>query len=202
MLNFMKYPLHLSKLIEHLKKLPGVGFKTAERFAFQLLSWNENSLIELSNLIAGLNSSLDECKSCGALCDSQGCLICHDLSRDKKTICVVVSKREIFAFEETGQFRGLYHVLGSLFSPMQGKVLDAQRLDALKKRIFNNQVTEVIVAIDATLEGDATALFIKESLQDVDVKVSRIAFGLPQNCSLEFVDGSTLSYALRGRSIY
>jgi recombination protein RecR len=198
----MRYPLHLRKLIEQFKKLPGVGSKSAERFAFQLLTWKDLDRQEFANLISQSVSRLSDCTECGLLCESDNCLICNDKDRDSKIICVVVSQREVFSFEETGQFRGLYHVLGSLFSPLQGRALSQDKILKLKERISNRAVSEVIIAIDATLEGDATALYIKENIQDLPLKVSRIAFGLPQNCSLEFVDGSTLSSALKGRLIF
>jgi recombination protein RecR len=127
-------------------------------------------------------------------------LLCIDQQRDAKTLCVVISQSQIFAFEQTGQFKGLYHVIGSLFSPLEGKVIKNKSIEKLKERIETQSVEEVILAIDATLEGDATALYIKDILSSFNIKISRIAFGLPQNCSLEFVDGSTLSYAIKGRS--
>jgi recombination protein RecR len=198
----MRYPLHLRKLIEHFKKLPGVGSKSAERFAFQLLTWKDTDRQEFANLISQSISSLADCKECGSLCENENCLMCNDKERDSKIICVVVSQKEVFSFEETGQFKGLYHVLGSLFSPLQGRALSQDKILKLKERIVSKGVSEVIIAIDATLEGDATALYIKENIQDLPVKISRIAFGLPQNCSLEFVDGSTLSSALKGRLIF
>jgi recombination protein RecR len=198
----MRYPQQLNRLIEHLKKLPGVGSKSAERFAFQIITWQEKSRNDFAELIANLGTSLSSCSDCGSLCDQAGCLICLDSNRNRALLCVVVSQKEVFAFEQTGQFKGLYHVLGTLFSPMNSKFINNEKIDKLQKRIEEEFIEEVIVAIDATLEGDATALYIKDNLKHLPVKVSRIAFGLPQNCSLEFVDGSTLSYALRGRSTF
>jgi recombination protein RecR len=196
----MKYPLHLRKLIESFRKLPGVGLKSAERYAFHLLNLSDKERFEFARLVDDVKLHLIDCPNCGSLTDASPCLLCIDQQRDAKTLCVVISQSQIFAFEQTGQFKGLYHVIGSLFSPLEGKVIKNKSIEKLKERIETQSVEEVILAIDATLEGDATALYIKDILSSFNIKISRIAFGLPQNCSLEFVDGSTLSYAIKGRS--
>lgn len=195
----MSYPNHINKLIEYFKKLPGVGLRSAERFTFQLLNWRQDNLEELAFLLMTLKQNLKDCTSCGALTDLNCCSICTDPFRDRSKLLVVISQKELFSFEATGQFNGLYHVLGFSFSPLHGRSIEPLALEKLKSRFKNHEVKEVILAIDATIEGDATALYIKEFLADQNVTVSRIAFGLPQNCSLDFVDGSTLSYALKGR---
>lgn len=198
----MRYPSYLNKLIEQFKKLPGVGSKTAERFAFQMLSWSPEHRKEMAELIGGISSRLECCTECGSLCENEKCTICQDVHRDRKIICVVATQKEVFSFEGTGQFKGLYHVLGQIFSPLEGKLMSDDVLLKLKNRIKDLETEEIIIALDATLEGDASALFIKENLDGISIKISRIAFGLPVNSALEFACGSTLSSALRGRSLY
>lgn len=193
----MSYPSYLLKVIDSLKRLPGVGAKTAERFAFQLLGWPSSRLTELSALIAGLPTEIIACEKCGALMDEKRCPFCNNASRDFSTLCIVASPKDVFAVEETGSFRGIYHVLDGLLSPIEGKGPEVLELEKLVGRI--EAVNEVIIALDSTLEGDATSLFLKRELEAHDIVVSRLAFGLPMGSPLDYVDSGTLAHAFSGR---
>jgi recombination protein RecR len=197
-----KYPSHLAQLIAFLKKLPGVGTKTAERFAFQFLNWQEHELQAFSAIFAQLKKKTTQCSDCHCLTDNNSCPFCHNGLRDKTQLCIIASPRDAYSLEETGAYRGLYHVLGGLLSPLDGKTPEHLTLEQLKKRLTTLQIKEVIIALDSTLEGDTTSLFLKEQIQGWGFSVSRLAFGLPIGSSLDFVDGSTLARALTGRQIF
>lgn len=194
----MHYPDHLLKLIAVLKKFPGVGTKTAERFAFHLLDWPEEKLMEMSSTIKEVKSHLKICPLCGALIE-KSCTICGDKSRNQEILCIVASVKDIFLIEETREYRGLYHVLGTLFSPIHGKAPHPQTIEKLKTRIETMGVKEVIIGLDSTIEGDATALFLKKELISYPITLFRLALGLPMGSSFDFIDGGTLARALAGR---
>lgn len=194
-----KYPLPLLKLIANLKRFPGVGSRTAERFAFHLLSWPEGQLKELAETISTAKEKICACPECHCLKDETSCDFCDLKKRDTNQLCVISSAKDVFAIEETGSFRGLYHVLGGLLSPLEGKHPQHLDFEGLRRRIETHNVQEIIVALDSTLEGDTTALYLREQLQGTNVKISRLAFGLPMGSSLDFVDGGTLMRALSGR---
>ncbi len=197
-----KYPASLNQLIAHLKKLPGVGTKTAERFAFQMLSWQQTELQQLASIIDELKIKITKCDDCNCLQDTHGCQFCNNPNREQSQLCIIACARDVYAVEETGAYRGLYHVLGGLLSPIDGKTPEHLHLEALKKRIETLQCKEIIIALDSTLEGDTTALFLKEQIQQWGLPVSRLAFGLPIGSSLDFVDGGTLARALTGRQSF
>lgn len=196
------YPKDLLKLIACLKKLSGVGSKTAQRFAFELIKWKEYELRDLSDLLKDLKKNIIHCKTCGCLISEGECHYCNSPIRDKSKICVVSSFREAFLIENTKSYNGLYHVIESLISPIDGKEIDAENIQRLKKRITSDSVKEIIIALDSTIEGDTTALFLKEELKDFAANISRLAFGLPMGASLDFIDGGTLTQALIGRQTY
>jgi recombination protein RecR len=197
----MRYPEHLLKLIAVLKKLPGVGSKTAERFAFHMLSWPEERLRDAGEIIKSIKENLRCCSDCGALVGKENCPFCDLTRRDKNLLCVVATPKEIFSIEETRTYQGLYHVLDGNFSPLQGKISNSPSLDRLKNRIASLQVREVILALDATLEGDATSLFLKKELGTLPVSLSRLGMGMPMGSSLDLLDGGTLGRALSGRQL-
>jgi recombination protein RecR len=199
----MKYPQHLIKLIEVLKKLPGVGSKSAERFAFQLIQWPEMQLTEMANIIESSKQKLRYCSTCGCLGDENACYFCTEQRMASGTLCVTASARDVFAIEATREFKGAYHVLGGVLSPLEGKGPEVLKLHKLKDRLLQSSIREIVIAIDSTVEGDATALFLKGALAELPgVKVSRLAFGLPMGSSLDYVDGGTLARAFSGRSAY
>lgn len=198
----MKYPSHLVKLIEVLKRLPGVGSKSAERFAFDMLQWQSAQLQEMADIIAQTPERLRHCETCGCLMGDLPCTFCDGARMSSGTLCVIASPRDVFAIEATREFRGSYHVLGGLLSPMEGRGPESLHLPALLTRIAQGAIREVILALDSTLEGDATALYLKNALERFPLVVSRLAFGLPMGSSLDYVDGGTLARALSGRSAY
>jgi recombination protein RecR len=193
------YPNHLIKLIEYFKKLPGIGSKTAERFAFHLIKWRPEELHDFSNIIGDIKIKILTCSICGCLLDDQRCDFCDTNKRMGNCICVVSSFKDVFALEQTKSYKGLYHVIDNLLSPIDGKELD---LDKLIKRIETNNITEMIIALDSTLEGDTTALYIKEKLSNYNLNISRLAFGMPIGSSLEYIDKSTLTQAFVGRQSF
>lgn len=194
-----RYPKDLLTLIAHLKKLPGVGKKTAERYAFHLLEWEGKELNSFAEKLATLKEKLPACEECGCLMNGALCSFCDRHQRDPLVFCVIASPRDVYAIEETGDFRGMYHVLGTLLSPLEGKTPDHLNMPHLEKRIEQLGTKEIILALDSTLEGDATALFLREHLGKMDITISRLAFGLPIGSSLDFVDEGTLSQAFSGR---
>jgi recombination protein RecR len=197
----MHYPYIIEKLMKHLQRLPGVGRRTAERYAFDLLlNWSQNELSEFQKILLDLKATIGQCATCGCITDQRGCMICDDLMRKQEQLCIVSSAREVFSIESTQEFRGLYHVLGGLLSPLDGRGEEALGLQALRNRLKSSTIKEVILALDSTVEGDATSLFLKEELKVFDVTVSRLAFGIPVGSSLEYVDGGTLARALSGRN--
>jgi len=197
----MRYPDHLLKLIGVLKKLPGVGSRSAERFAFQLIDWSPEKLAEMGDIIKSIKENLNYCSECGALIETK-CPLCSSSRRDPHLLCIVASSKDIFAIEETREYQGHYHVLGSLLSPLQGQSISSGTIENIKNRISKLQITEVIIALDATLEGDATSLFLKKELSSLPLSISRLALGLPMGTALDFIDGGTLGRALAYRRNY
>ncbi len=199
----INYPAHLNKLIEVLKRLPGVGTKSAERFAFHMLGWPEHHLEEMGQVIGDVVSQIQTCQSCGCLMNhGHACSFCDTDARDQRTICLVASPRDAFAIERTREYRGLYHVLGGLLSPIDGRGPEALALNDLLVRVDRHNITEMVIALDSTLEGDATALYLKQVLASRNLNISRLAFGLPLGSSLDYVDGDTLARALSGRNSF
>jgi len=196
----MKYPLHLLKIIEMLKRFPGVGTKSAERFAFQMLDWKEHQLLAFSDLIKSIPHFLTHCKDCGCLIDQGDCPYCDLNVRERSLLCVVASPKDVFAVEYTQEYSGLYHVLGGVLSPLDGIGAEHLSLKKLRERLQACCVQELIIALDSTLEGDATAFFLKREMENLPLKISRLAFGLPMGSSFDYVDGGTLARALSGRS--
>jgi len=195
----MQYPTHLLKLIDVLKKLPGVGTKSAERFAFEMVSWPASKLEEMAHIIHKTPNLLQHCLECGSLSDATSCHFCQSSHSRLPLLCIVAMPRDVFSIESTHEFKGLYHVLGGLLSPMQGIGPEALNLPKLKKRIAALNIGEVVIALDSTLEGDATALYLKQELEPLNLSISRLAFGLPMGSSLDYVDGGTLARALSAR---
>lgn len=192
-----KFPKELLSLIGHLKKLPGVGARTAERFAFELISWETGALEALGSTLASIKEKIPPCTQCGCLTDQGDCRFCNN--RDETKLCILASAKDAYAIEETAHYQGLYHVIEHLLSPLDGRHTTSIKLERIEKRIAEHNVSEIIIAFDSTLEGDTTALYLKNHLARLNISISRLAFGLPVGSSLEYIDGSTLARALRGR---
>lgn len=196
----MRYPKHLLKVIESLKKLPGVGTKSAERFAFQLITWQPSQLVEISEIFKEIPYQIQSCRECGCLKGIEDCVFCSPERRSRGIICVLASPRDAYAIDDTGEYKGLFHVLGNLLSPMDGIGPAQINLTKLKSRIQENKIQELVIALDSTLEGDATSLYIQQEFESLSIKISRLAFGLPIGSSLDYVDGGTLARAFMGRT--
>lgn len=194
------YPGPVGKLIGELSKLPGIGQKTARRLSFYILSRSRAEVKVLAEAIIGARENTKYCSICNNLTEKDPCEYCRSEERDQKTICVVESPKDVIAMEKTGEFNGLYHVLHGAISPMDGIGPNDIKIKGLLKRLEDG-VEEVIVATDPNAEGDATAMYIAKLLKPLDIKVTRIAHGLPVGGDLEFADEITLSKALEGRRI-
>lgn len=190
------YPEAFNKTIEELEKLPGVGHKTALRYAFRLLKMSKEELDEFSRAIEGL-SSIRQCSVCGFLSDEEECLFCKDETRDHSKIMIVETSQDAVAIEKTGSYRGLYHVLGSLISSSKGVFPEDIKFDKLLNRA--DSVQEIIIALSSTMDGEMTSLYISKLLETKEVKVTRLASGLPMGSSLDYADDLTLIQALTNR---
>ena len=190
------YPEAFNKTIEELEKLPGVGHKTALRYAFRLLKMSKEELDEFSRAIEGL-SSIRQCSVCGFLSDEEECLFCKDETRDHSKIMIVETSQDAVAIEKTSSYRGLYHVLGSLISSSKGVFPEDIKFDKLLNRA--DSVQEIIIALSSTMDGEMTSLYISKLLETKGVKVTRLASGLPMGSSLDYADDLTLIQALTNR---
>lgn len=195
----LKIPIPLQKLIQHLKKLPGVGSKSAERFAFELLNWTSKDLTCFSETLFNLHTLIQNCSICGCIQEKDRCFFCSNEQRDANILCIVSNPKDVFAIEKTRSYQGVYHVFSQVFSPMDHSYLDPAQLEKLIQRINSLKVKEVLLALDSTLNGDATSLYIKQRIEHMPLKISRLAFGVPLGSSLEFIDEGTLARALTGR---
>ncbi|MCK8817100.1 recombination mediator RecR [Natroniella sulfidigena] len=193
------YPKPLAELIGQLSKLPGVGPKTAQRLAFYILDMKKNEVNQLGESILEIKGKLTYCSSCHNLTQNDPCYICGDTKRDKAMICVVENVKDIIAMEKTGEYNGVYHVLHGAISPIDGLGPDDIKISDLLTRIEEGVVEEVIIATDPNVEGQATAMYISKLLKPLEIKVTRIAHGLPVGGDLEYADEVTLSKALEGR---
>ncbi|MCH9613961.1 MAG: Recombination protein RecR [Chlamydiia bacterium] len=189
------YPKDLLKTISYLQKLPGVGRKSAERFAFKILSWNEAELKQFGELLSNLKETVLHCKDCGCFIEES----CNFCKRDPSVLCIIAHAKDAYAIEQTHLFKGIYHVLGSLISPLDDLNPEDLKLDQLIDRAQKLEVKEVIIALDPTLEGDATAFFLKNQLENLGISVTKLALGLPMGTPLEYIDEGTLTQALAGR---
>lgn len=198
----MKYPLHLQKLLESLKRLPGVGMKSAERFAFHMMEWKHHELDNFARLVREIPEELTPCGECGCLLDQKICRFCADIRGQSGILCVIASAKDAYAIEGTGEFKGAYHVLGALLSPLDGIGPEKLNLTKLSERVERLSIKEIILALDSTLEGDATALLVKKYFEERCLKISRLAFGIPMGSSFDYVDGGTLARAFSGRGVF
>jgi recombination protein RecR len=190
------------RLIDELRRLPGVGRKTAQRLAFHLLKVSKEEALALSEAIAEAKEKVRLCSVCFGITEKDPCGICSDKNRDPKTLCVVEEATDVLAFERTADFKGKYHVLGGSLSPLDGIGPEQIRVRELLERVNGESVREVIIATNPNAEGEATALYIARLVRPLDVKVTRIARGLPVGSDIDLADEVTLSRALQGRTEY
>jgi recombination protein RecR len=189
----------LAKLIDEFQKFPGVGPKSAQRMAFHVLDMQSPEVKQLASTIVEAKDLVRQCNNCFNLSEKDPCEICANPRRDIHTICVVAEPRDLIAIERTHEYRGLYHVLTSLISPLEGKGPEHLTIQQLVNRAAGGEINEVILAINPTVEGDTTVLYLTRLLKPLNVKVTRIAFGLPMGSDLEYADDVTLCKAIEGR---
>lgn len=194
------YGKQISKLIEELSALPGVGAKTAQRLAFHIINMPEERAESLSKAIVDAKHNVRYCRECQTLTDADRCPICSDEQRNHKEIMVVENTRDLAAYEKTGKYRGVYHVLHGAISPMLGIGPGDIRIKELLVRLQNQDVDELIIATNSSLEGEATAMYLSKIIKPTGIKVTRIASGVPVGGDLEYIDEVTLLRALEGRT--
>lgn len=192
------YPNGIRNVIDCLKNLPGIGEKSAERMAFSILNFDKEKLDTFADAILSLKD-IKRCPVCNNITDMDICNICGDTSRDDKTIFVVEKPKDIVLFEKMGNYKGKYHVLGGLISPLDGVNPEDINIDNLVKRVKENGVTEVIVVLKPSIEGETTMQYIKKVLSKYDVRVSKIPIGIPMGTEIEYIDSMTLEMAFEDR---
>ena len=195
----MNYPKDLEKLISYFQKLPGIGEKSAERLAIATLEFSDEEAKEFSDSIISAKKNLTRCQICGHLTDKEICDICSDEGRNNNIICVIEDYKSIFSFEKTGTFKGTYHVLNGLISPMDDIGPEDINLTSLINRVEKLEHPELILALKPTVEGEATTLYIKKILEKKDVTISRLSYGIPIGAEIDYLDNVTLEKALEDR---
>ena len=195
----MIYPDSLQKLINSYKKLPGIGEKSAERLALSTLDFTEEDIKAFSESLTNAKASLKKCSICGHLTDKDICNICSDDSRDKNLICVIEDYKSVFAFEKVGNYRGTYHVLNGLISPMDNISIEDINLSSLVKRVESLENPELILALKSSIEGETTTLYIKKIFEKKNVVISRLSYGIPMGAEIDYMDLLTLDKALEDR---
>jgi recombination protein RecR len=195
----MKLPAPLEAVVDALQKLPGIGAKSAQRMALHLLKEGPQSMEHLSELLQNAARKVGFCEVCGAFTDRPLCALCEDPQRDAAVLVVVAEASNVLSFERSGRFRGRYHVLGGLISPLKGIGPDELRIRELFHRLEDGQVKEVVLATNPTLDGEATAAWLARILEPIGIRTTRIGLGLPIGSDLEYADDLTLGRALEGR---
>lgn len=195
-----EYVLPLQRLVEQFRKLPGIGGKTAVRMAFAVLNLPKEEVEEFAESMLAVKDSIHFCRRCFNFTESEICDVCADPERDASVICVVEDARDIVAIERIRDFKGLYHVLGGVLSPMNGIGAEQLHVKELLSRLSNDTVKEVIVATNPSVEGEATAMYLAKLLRPFEIKVTRLAYGIPVGGDLEYADEITLRRAIMGRN--
>ncbi|MDZ4837245.1 MAG: recombination mediator RecR [Candidatus Melainabacteria bacterium] len=195
----MQFTPPLARLIEHFQRFPGVGPKSAQRMAFFVLGMNKEDVGKFADALVDAKERVKHCSRCYHLSAQDPCEICMSERREPLIICVVADSKDVIALERTREFKGRYHVLTGLISPLEGKGPDQLSIRELLNRVHSDGIKEVILAINPTIEGDATVLYLNNLLKPLGPKITRIAFGLPMGSDLEYADDVTLSRAMEGR---
>ncbi len=193
------FPNSIQRLIDRFARFPGIGKKTAQRMAFQVMKSDETEAAELAESIMNVKTKIHYCTICGGITEDDPCNVCTDPKRSQDMICVVADPQDIFIFERSSSYRGVYHVLGGILSPLDGIGPDDLNLNKLIDRVKDN--TEIILATNPSIEGDTTALYINKLFSEKNVKITRLARGIPVGSAIEYTDEATLTKALKGRTI-
>ena len=194
------YPITIKNLINCFKKLPGIGEKNAERLALSILSMDDDDINLFSTSLLDMKQKIKRCSNCGYYSENDLCSICSSLNREKNTICVVEKPKNVALFEKMGSYRGLYHVLDGLISPLDGINPEDININSLIERIKNGNIKEIIIAVKPTIEGETTSLYISKILQGMNVKITKIAHGIPLGTDMEYIDSMTLELAMTDRT--
>ena len=189
----------MARLIEELKKLPGVGGKTAQRYAFHILRSTDEDAEQLADSIRQLKASLHLCSVCNNITDVDPCVYCSNPTRNQRLVCVVEEPTNIAAIEKTGHYNGVYHVLHGVLSPLHGVGPDQLRIASLERRVVSGSIDELILATNPTVEGEATAIYISRLLKPSGIRITRIATGVPAGSDIEYADEVTMQKAIEGR---
>lgn len=197
----MNYPKSIKNLIECFRKFPGVGEKTAERFALAVLNFDDNVVEMFSNSVRDVKHKIKRCSICNNLTEDDVCDICRDENRDSSILCVVEEAKNSFLFEKMGTYKGKYHVLNGLISPLDGIGPDDINIGRLVDRVRTEDIHEVIIAVRPSIEGETTALYISRMLSSFDVRVTKIAHGIPMGTDIDYIDALTLEMALEDRKV-
>ena len=193
------YPDSIKKIIDSFRNLPGIGYKTAERLAFCMIDFDKDKLSEFSEAICKLRDNICNCSVCGNISDNSICSICANLDRDDSILLVVEKPKDIVLFEKLGVYKGKYHVLNGLISPLDGIGPDEINLSKLVDRVNSSEVKEIILALKPSIEGETTMQYIKKMLENNNVKISKIATGVPIGTEIEYIDSLTLEMAIDER---
>ena len=193
------YPDSIKNLVESFKYLPGIGEKTAERLAFSILELEDEQISMFSESLKEVKEKVHKCKECNTLTDEELCFVCNDPTRDNKVLCVVEDTKSVFLFEKLGMFHGKYHVLDGLISPLDGINPEDIGLSKLLDRINKDKYEEIIFAFKPSIEGETTSLYIKKILEDMNIRITRLASGVPMGADMEYIDSLTLERAIKDR---
>ena len=194
-----KYPKALTAVIRSLSHLPGIGKRTAERLAFDMMTWQDKDMQRLSQQISELHESINECPQCHAWCETEICDICSDSRRDESLICIVEDIHQMYNIEKSGSYRGLYHILGGKISPLNRRSADDLNITTLINRCSQAQTSEVIIALSPDVEGEATSHYLTELLETENIDISRIALGVPLGADLSYVDPASMAMSINKR---
>ncbi len=193
------YTRAVKALIEEIAKIPGIGPRSAERIAFYILGLPKEAALRLASAISDVKRETSYCRRCGNISEHDICSVCSDAARDKTMLCIVEEPKDVKAIEATGRYQGLYHVLMGALSPLNGVGPQDIRMDGLTDRIREGAIKEVVIATDSDNEGEATALFLQETIKPLGLRITRLASGIPVGSRLEYADSETLGRALDGR---
>lgn len=196
----MAIPKSFTNLVNNLSILPGVGEKTAERFVYSIFEKDSEEVEDLANALIEFKKNIKNCSVCGCLTDDEVCDICNDESRDKNVLCIVEDSKSVFFIEKTKKYNGLYHVLNGLISPIDGKNPEDLNISNLLKRMDNN-LKEIIIALNPSIEGEVTSMYIQKILENKNIKISRLSYGIPMGGDIEYLDPLMVSKAWDDRKV-
>lgn len=197
----MALPKSFLQLVNSLTILPGVGEKTAERYVYSIYEKEIEEIEMLSNALMEFKNNIKNCNKCGCLSDEEICDVCSDNSRDKSTICLVEDSKSVFFIEKTGKYNGYYHVLNGLISPIEGRNPEDLNISSLVNERITNDVKEIIIALNPSIEGEVTSLYIQKILENKNIKISRLSYGIPMGSDIEYLDPIMISKAWDDRKV-